>query len=171
VPHVLTETLREDRLVRSIELLPILVQAKQTNWHFILTNDESWFFYYLENSRIWLSQDAKTPKVARRLINTPKIMVTVFWNPNGLYINRFLEISTSFNSTYSTNYVLNDIERLSALHTAIQQKKKFVLYMDNSLVHKSCAVTEKVASLRLALAPHPHTRRIWHRLTSFSSDT
>jgi hypothetical protein len=52
-------------------------------------------------------------------------------------------------------YVLGDIEHLSVLHTAIEQKKKFVLHMDNSPIHKSRAVTEKMAFLRLALAPHP----------------
>jgi transposase len=49
--------------------------------------------------------------------------------------------------------VFSDIERLPALQTAVQQKKKSVLHMDNSPIHKSRAVTEKIASLRLALAP------------------
>jgi hypothetical protein len=51
-------------------------------------------------------------------------MVTVFWNPSGLYINIFLERSTSFNSAYFIEYVLGDIEHLPALQTAIGQKKK-----------------------------------------------
>jgi hypothetical protein len=93
--------------------------------------------------------------VARRLINTLKIMVTIFLNSSGLYVNRFLESDTSFNSSHFTDYVLSDIERLSALQTAVQQKKRFVFHMANSPVHKSRAVTEKIASLRLALAPHP----------------
>jgi hypothetical protein len=78
VPHVLTEPLWEDRPIRPIELLPILSRAEQTNWHLILTGDESWFFCYPANSRIWLPPDAEKPEVARRLINTPKIMVTLF---------------------------------------------------------------------------------------------
>jgi transposase len=52
-------------------------------------------------------------------------------------------------------YVLSDIEHLAALQTAIRQKKKFVIYMDNSPIHKSRAMTEKMASLSLALAPYP----------------
>jgi hypothetical protein len=98
VPQVLTETLREDRLVRSIELLPILVRIEQTNWHFILTDDGSWFFYYIANFRIWLPPNAETPEVARQLTNIPKIIIMVFWNPSGLYVKRFPEIGTSFNS-------------------------------------------------------------------------
>jgi transposase len=82
-------------------------------------------------------------------------MITVFWNRNGLYVNRILETGTSFNSTYFTEYVLSDIECLPTLHTALQQKKKFVLHTDNSLIHKSPAATENVASLRLVLTSHP----------------
>jgi transposase len=67
----------------------------------------------------------------------------------------FLENDTSFNSTYFTEYVFNDIEHLPALQNALQLKKKFVLHMDNSSIHKSLAITEKVASLHLALATHP----------------
>jgi hypothetical protein len=52
-------------------------------------------------------------------------------------------------------YVLGDIEHPSALQTAIRQKKKFVLHMDNSPIHKSRAVTEKIASMCLALKSRP----------------
>jgi hypothetical protein len=133
--------------------------------------DESLFFYYTLNSRILLPPDAETPEVTRQLINTPKVMVRVFWNSSGLYVKKFLEGSISVNSTYFTEYLLSDIERLPVLQTALQQKEKFVRQMDNSLVHKSCMVTEKVASLRLALEPHARIHLIWHRLTSFSLDT
>jgi transposase len=51
--------------------------------------------------------------------------------------------------------MLSDIESLPVLQTAVQQKRKFVLHMDNSPVHKSRAVTERVASLRLVLTLYP----------------
>jgi hypothetical protein len=133
-------------------------------------DDEFWFFSCPANSRIWLPPDAETPKVARRLINTPKNMVRLFWNRNGFYVNRFLERGISFNSVYFSDYVISDIEGLPTLRTAVQEKE-FVLQMGNSPVHSSRTVTEKVASLRLVLASHPHIRRIWYRLISFSSDT
>jgi histone-lysine N-methyltransferase SETMAR len=155
VPHVLPGTLPEDRLARPIELLPILLRAEQTNWHLFLTDDEFWFFCYPPNSRIWLPPDAEMPEVAPRLPNTPKIMVTLFWNPSGLYVNRILNSETSFNSAYFLKYVLSETEHLSALQTAIGQKKKFIHHMDNSPIHKFSAVTERMISLRLALEPYP----------------
>jgi hypothetical protein len=98
-------------------------------------------------------------------------MVTVFWNPTGLDVNNFLETGTLFNSAHFSDYVFSDIESLPALQTAAEQKKKFAPCMDNSRVHKSFAVINKVASRRFALAPRPRTRRISHRLISFSLPT
>jgi hypothetical protein len=80
-----------------------------------MTDVESFFFFYPPNSRILLPSEAETPEVARRLIHTPKIMVTVFWNPSGLYVSRFLESGTSLNFAYFTDYVLSDTESLHAL--------------------------------------------------------
>jgi hypothetical protein len=50
-------------------------------------------------------------------------------------------------------------------------KEKNFFQINNSPIHKSLAVSEKVAFLRLTLTPIPLTRQIWHRVTFFSSDT
>jgi hypothetical protein len=84
--------------------------------------------------------------VARQLTNKPKIMVTVFWNRSGLYVNRLLESCTSQNSANFAEYVLGDIDLLPALQTAQQQKEKFILHMGNSPGHKSCIVIERIES-------------------------
>jgi hypothetical protein len=76
-------------------------------------------FYYTPNSKIWLAPDAETPEVARQMINTLKVMVTIFWNPSGLYVNKFLEIGTSFNFPYFTEYALSDVERLPVRQTVL----------------------------------------------------
>jgi hypothetical protein len=52
VPHGLTETQRRERVEKSKALLSVLVNAKRRAWQFILTEDESWFFYYTAHSKI-----------------------------------------------------------------------------------------------------------------------
>jgi hypothetical protein len=96
------------------------MRAGKPNWRLILTGDESWFFYWTPNSTIWLHPDFQAPEVARQLINTLKIIVTMLWNPSDLSDHTFMEIGTSFNSTYFTEYVLSDSECLSALQTVLQ---------------------------------------------------
>jgi hypothetical protein len=45
VPHGLTKTQRRAFVEKSAALHSALVNAKRRAWQFILTGDESWFFY------------------------------------------------------------------------------------------------------------------------------
>jgi hypothetical protein len=71
---------------KSIALLPALANAKRRGWQFILTGDESWFFYCPGHFNIWLPPDTNAPEVARQPINTSKVMITIFWNPLGIHV-------------------------------------------------------------------------------------
>jgi hypothetical protein len=84
VPHKI------DRHWQSHELLEILPNPKRLRWRFILTGDESWFFDVKEHRNLWRFPDSDVPEVARRLSNTPKWMITLFWNPAGLHASHFL---------------------------------------------------------------------------------
>jgi histone-lysine N-methyltransferase SETMAR len=130
-------------------------QGKKRTWQFILTDDESWFFDVTPHSKIWLPRDADTPEVARQLINTPKVMVTIFWNPFGIHVLAAFPEKTSFDAGYFVDYVLAPIAELPVMHTAASQKQKLVIHMDNSPIHKSKAAIQKIASMRVKLAPHP----------------
>jgi hypothetical protein len=80
VPHALSAQQKEARLTQSRELLQVLENAKRLRWRFILTEDEAWSSYVNERQKLWLPPDADAPKLTRRLINTPKVMITLFWN-------------------------------------------------------------------------------------------
>jgi hypothetical protein len=170
VPHTLTEARRRERVEKSIALLSLLAKAKRRAWQFIITGDESWFFYYTSHSKIWLPADADMPEVAKRLINTPKIMITIFWNPFGIQVLVALPERTSFDAEYFIDYVITPIEELPAMRAAVTQKQTFVIHMDNSLIHKSKAAIQKIASLRLKIAPHPTIHGNLLSQTLFFSD-
>jgi transposase len=46
VPHTPTEGQRRGRVEKSAALRSLLAKAKRCAWKFIITGDESWFFYY-----------------------------------------------------------------------------------------------------------------------------
>jgi hypothetical protein len=155
VSHTLTEAQRRERVEKSTALLSLLAKAKRRAWQFIITGDELWFFYYTPHSKIWLPADANTPEVAKQLINTPKIMITIFWNPFGIQVLAALPEKTLFDAEYFIDYVLTPIEELPAMCAAATQKQTLVIHMDNSPMHKSKAASQKIASLRLKIAPRP----------------
>jgi hypothetical protein len=117
-------------------LLSLLATAKRRAWQFIITGDESWFFYITPHSKIWLPRNAHTPEVASQLINTPKVMVTIFWNPFDIHALTALSEKTSFDAGHFIDYVLTPIAELSVLYTAASQNQKLVIHLDNSPIRK-----------------------------------
>jgi hypothetical protein len=91
VPHRLSAKQKEDRLTQSLELFQVLQNAKRLHWRLILTSDEFWFFYMNGYQKLWLRHDTEAPEVTRRLINTPKVIITLFWNTSGLHVSNLLE--------------------------------------------------------------------------------
>jgi hypothetical protein len=71
-------TARSQRLEQTQLLLVNLRKVQRNARHFLLMGDESWFFYYTPHQKLWMPPDVETPEVARRLIETPKLMVTIF---------------------------------------------------------------------------------------------
>jgi hypothetical protein len=49
-------------------------------------------------------------------------MVTIFWNPFGIYVLAALPEKTSFDAEYFVDYVLTQIEEPSVMHTAVSQE-------------------------------------------------
>jgi hypothetical protein len=72
VPHNLSVQQRNDRLKQSRELFEVLQNAKKLRWRFILTGDESWFFYVSKHQKLWLAPGSDPPEVDRRRINAPR---------------------------------------------------------------------------------------------------
>jgi histone-lysine N-methyltransferase SETMAR len=93
--------------------------------------------------------------VAKQLINTPQIMVTIFWNPFGIQVLAALREKKSFDAEYVIDHVLIPIEELPAMRAAVTQKQTFVIHLDNSPIPKAKAAIQKIASLQLKIAHHP----------------
>jgi hypothetical protein len=136
VLHALTEAQRRERVEKSTALLSLRAKGKRRAWQFIITDDESWFFYVPPHSKIWLPRDANTLEVARQLINMPNLMITIFWNPFRIHVLAALPEKASFDAGYFVNYVFISIAELHIMHKAASQKQKLVIHMDNSPIHE-----------------------------------
>jgi hypothetical protein len=93
--------------------------------------------------------------VSRQLIKKPQVRITLFWNPFGIHVLGALPEKTSFDAEYFVDYVLTPIAEFSVMHAVANQKQRLVIHMDNSPIHKSKAAVQKIASMRVKLAPHP----------------
>jgi hypothetical protein len=71
------------RVESAIELKKVLCSAKHHGWRYIVTGDESWFYFTINPDHAWVPEGAVTPTRSRLTINSPKRMLIVFWSPLG----------------------------------------------------------------------------------------
>lgn len=155
IPHILTFYQKYQRMDDSRALIEVLKKAKKNGWHFIVTGDESWFFYRTPGGRIWLREGDEPPTTARLDKNEQKIMVTIFINPDGLQIIDACDSTDSFNSQYFIANILEPIVESGIVDKAKQQKQKFIIHMDNSPIHKSKLTQSYIASNGMYMPQHP----------------
>jgi hypothetical protein len=92
--------------------------------------------------------------VAKRLINPPKMMITIFWNPVGIHVLAAVTEKTSFDAEYFFDYVLTPNEELFLMRAAAIQKQTPVIRMDNSPMSRSKGAIQKIALMAVTIASH-----------------
>jgi hypothetical protein len=95
-----------------IELKKVLCWAKYYAWRYILTGDESWFYFTINLDHAWVPEGAVTPTRSRQTISSPTRMLTVFWSPLGFPFAQILPKGYRFNAEYFWNHILHEIDRI-----------------------------------------------------------
>jgi hypothetical protein len=100
VPNTLTPTQKTERATLSIELLCQLWSIEHHSWQFIITLDESQFYLSIDHEQIWFRVEEQPPERPRHIIQDPKMMVTIAWNPLGFRLLDALPKGNTFNTEY-----------------------------------------------------------------------
>jgi hypothetical protein len=109
VPYFLTQEQKELRVHMAGELLRILAVQSTRQWHDVVTLDESRFSWNNDHDLMWLPPGDAVPDRERYTIQSPKLMLTIVWNPGGFHIVNFLPTGCKFNAQYDTNRILLEI--------------------------------------------------------------
>jgi hypothetical protein len=70
----------------SIELLQVLSVQSKRQWHDIITLDESWIYLSSGHDLMWTAPGEIVVDRERHIIQSPKSMLTVVWNPIGFHV-------------------------------------------------------------------------------------
>jgi histone-lysine N-methyltransferase SETMAR len=154
VPHTLSKAASMERLERSQVILITLHPAKYTAWRFFSTRNESWFFYYIPHREHSKASDVESPEVARQLIVTPKLMITIFWSVSGIHMIDYLPPCTSFDSTCFVDHILCGFNTLPIMSVEVRQKSICDSHGQFANAHIKSIIT-KISSMSMQLAPHP----------------
>jgi hypothetical protein len=99
VPHMLSLAQKAVRVESAIELKKVVCSAKHYAWRYILTGDESWFYFIIK-------------------------MLTVFSSPFGFSLVQILPKGHHFNAEYFYNHTLYEIDRIRPATTEEDARRK-----------------------------------------------
>ncbi len=158
VPKLLTPLQRINRVECCQELLqeseadPVMFLGR------IVTGDESWIYNYdpltqLE-AKVWKKPEETTPTRPRQQRSAGKVMMTIFWDKDGILLTDYLARGSTINGPYYASL----IERLLS---AILEKRRgkvshgVLLLHDNAPVHKCNIVQATIRHAGFVELNHP----------------
>jgi transposase len=151
VPHTLTESEKVTRVQRTTELLGLLQSIKHQGWQYIVTLDESWFYWEIDWEQQWLPEDDEPGTRTRRGIDRKKTMLTIVWNTRGFHVIDAMPRGETFSARYYIDHILTPICR-RLIPTG---RRKLVIHADNSRCHTAKVVLDFVSQNGVRVAPHP----------------
>jgi hypothetical protein len=71
--------------------------------------DDSWFDLSTDYESIWALSGDTSPEREIKMINSPKIMLTIVWNPHGFHVIDIFPKGCKFNSNYYISHILDAV--------------------------------------------------------------
>jgi hypothetical protein len=78
-------------------------------WQFIITLDESRFSLSPNHEQIWLRVEEQPPERPRHIIQDPKMIVIIAWNPLRCHLLDALPQGNTFNTEYDRVDILTEL--------------------------------------------------------------
>ena len=155
VPKLLSPELK----ARRVDCANTFLRQWSAHQRQIITADETYLYFSTpetkRQSMAWRKSGAKPPIKAKRERSTKRVMVTVFFDAQGIIYCHYLEGNrVTMNSDVYCN-VIDDMRR------AWRRKRRFVagevlrLHHDNAPCHTSAQTVAFLAQRGIKVAPHP----------------
>jgi hypothetical protein len=132
VPHILSDQQKQRRVECSRELLTLLESQQRRDWQDIVTLDESWFYFTTDHEQIWLPSEGRVPERERKMIQSPKLMLTIAWNPAGFHVIAFLPKGCKFNAQYYISEVLDPLVQWHRTRGRGRSNQILTVHADNA---------------------------------------
>ena len=128
VPHKLTPEIRAQRVEKARTLLEFLCRANSTTLNSIYTEDETWIYYDNPRTSMWVLNGKDRPTIAKRTIQSKKLMIAVFCTRNGIKAVVSLPEGEKFTKEFFKNEVVGFLEEND-------DRQKKIFHFDNARPH------------------------------------
>jgi histone-lysine N-methyltransferase SETMAR len=158
VPKLLTPLQRANRVECCQELLNESEADPAKFFGRIVTGDESWVYHYdplsQQEAKTWKKPEERTPTRPRWNRSTRKVLMTIFWDRDGILLTDYLTQGNTINGQYYASLI-------EQLRCVILEKRRgkvsggVLLLHDNAPVHKSNVVQAAIRKAGFAELNHP----------------
>lgn len=125
----------------------------------VITGDESWVYGYdvetKAQSSQWKSPEEPRPKKARQVRSNVKVLLTVFFDYNGLVHQEFLPQGRTVNKEYYLEVMRRLREAIRRKRPGLWKNNSWVLHHDNAPAHTSLLVNNFLAKTNTTIMPQP----------------
>jgi [histone H3]-lysine36 N-dimethyltransferase SETMAR len=155
IPHFLTY----DQMKRRKDICQKLIEKPHDDRYLrqIVTTDEKWiYFRNPDKSCQWVDRGSRAEPHPKRGQFEKKVMLSIFWNYEGVILFDLLPHGQTINSEYYCDLLERMYAVLRERYPAIVNRKRVILQQDNARPHTSKMTMDKIKNLDgIEILPHP----------------
>ena len=162
VPRLLTEEMKAERK-RCSEVLLEQFDSIPNFFDRLVTVDETWVYLYdplmKYQSMQWKTRTEPAPKKAKMSRSAVKVMLTVFWDAEGIIMADYLPTGRTMNSEYYSGLIKSLKIELSKKRRNKLRNGPVFLLQDNAPPHRAAVTMETIENcgiLNSYAIPHIH---------------
>ncbi|GFS19896.1 histone-lysine N-methyltransferase SETMAR [Elysia marginata] len=155
VPRMLIDEMKMQRKTKCTELLKNYEEEGEEFIQRIVIGNESWVHHYdPESKRQWMEyrhKSSPSPRKFKVVASERKVMLTVFWDSEGIVHTELLKQGNAVNSE---RHILT-LKKLSVRLKHVRPKMHAVLHHNNARPHTSLQTEEALDKMNFVVLPHP----------------
>jgi histone-lysine N-methyltransferase SETMAR len=159
VPRLLGPDQKLNRTVTCGQLVDLAKRYGENFWLRIITVDETWVPYFnpetKSQSMEWRRPDEGPPIKARSNPSVGKVMMTVFWDCQGIILIDYLQRGQTINAEYYSGLLKGPLRTQLIKKRPGKLHARPLLQQDNARPHTARRTIDAIADLRWELLPHP----------------
>jgi histone-lysine N-methyltransferase SETMAR len=136
-------------------MLEALAEHESARFHFLYTGDESWLLYSYHERTRWVALWEDIPVVERPSQYHQKAMLCVFFNGTGQFLMDILPEGMKMDTDYFADNIIDKVARLCYAEGRRPHERRVVLHFDNSPIHGTDTVRDRMAAADLERMEHP----------------
>lgn len=158
VPRLLTDQMKDARLTMSRHNLSIFEADPDGFLKRFVTMDETWVHHHTPEckkmSMQWKHASSPTPTKAKVLKSAGKVMLSVFWDSEGVLLVDFLKKGNTINAKYYSNLLIKLRAKIKELRPG-KLSKTVMFHQDNAPAHTARDTMSTIAECGFEIMDHP----------------